>query len=130
MIVDASALLAIIQDEPERSAFLDLIAAAPAPVISVVNHFEVAIKIDRAADPVLARHFAEFMRVSGIEVVPVSVEQAAVAREAYRDFGKGGGHPAQLNLGDCFAYALASTKRRPLLFKGNDFGHTDIKSAA
>ncbi|WP_225725109.1 MULTISPECIES: type II toxin-antitoxin system VapC family toxin [unclassified Nocardia] len=129
MIIDASALVAIITDEPGYEVFLDRIKKANARMMSVVNHFEVAIKVDRLRSPVLTRRFAEFVRDADIELAPVSVEQMTIAREAYRDFGKGSGHPARLNLGDCFAYALATVTRRPLLYKGNDFVHTDIKSA-
>jgi ribonuclease VapC len=65
-----------------------------------------------------------------IRIEPVTVEQARIARQAYRDYGKGSGHPANLNFGDCFSYALARDKREPILFKGDDFGHTDLRSAA
>ena len=65
----------------------------------------------------------------GIEVVPVTDEQARIARQAYRDYGRGSGHPANLNFGDCFSYALAAERREPLLYVGDDFGHTDIRSA-
>ncbi|MBF6124256.1 type II toxin-antitoxin system VapC family toxin [Nocardia brasiliensis] len=129
MIVDASALLAIIGSEPERGDFIDALDAAESRSMSVVNHFEVAIKVDRSRDPILSRRFADLIDEGDIELAPVSVEQAAVARAAYRDFGKGSGHPAQLNLGDCFAYALATVTKEPLLYKGNDFVHTDIRSA-
>lgn len=129
MIVDASALLAIINKEPERSTFIDALDAAESRAMSVVNHFEVAIKVDRDPDPIIARRFAELIDEGDIEIAPVSVEQAVIARAAYRDFGKGSGHKAQLNLGDCFAYALATVTKKPLLYKGNDFVHTDIRSA-
>ncbi|WP_069164205.1 type II toxin-antitoxin system VapC family toxin [Nocardia altamirensis] len=129
MIVDASAVLAILQREPERVAFVDALDSAKSRKMSVVNHFEVAIKVDRSPDPIITRKFAELIEDSDIEVVPISLEQAVIAREAYRDFGKGSGHKAQLNLGDCFAYALATVTKKPLLYKGNDFVHTDIRSA-
>ncbi|QBS41178.1 type II toxin-antitoxin system VapC family toxin [Nocardia sp. CS682] len=129
MIVDASALLAIINQEPERGSFIDALDSAESRSMSVVNHFEVAIKVDRSPDPIIARRFAELINDGDIELAPVSLEQAAIARAAYRDFGKGSGHKAQLNLGDCFAYALATVTKKPLLYKGNDFGHTDIRSA-
>ncbi|QIS15428.1 type II toxin-antitoxin system VapC family toxin [Nocardia arthritidis] len=129
MIIDASAVIAILSHDPEREKFVDAMDSASTLSMSAVNHFELAIKVDRSLDPVFARRFAELIRDSAIEVVPVSLAQAAIARDAYRDFGKGSGHPAQLNLGDCFAYALATVTRRPLLYKGNDFVHTDIKSA-
>ncbi len=77
----------------------------------------------------LVRGFDEFMDTAGLRVEAVTVEQVQIARAAYRDFGRGSGHPAQLNLGDCFAYALATSTREPLLYKGDDFGHTDVRSA-
>ncbi|MFE9578319.1 type II toxin-antitoxin system VapC family toxin [Nocardia sp. NPDC006044] len=129
MIVDASALLAIIKKEPERASFIDALDAAESRSMSVVNHFEVAIKVDRDPDPIIARRLAELIDDGDIELAPVSLEQAVIARAAYRDFGKGSGHKAQLNLGDCFAYALATVTKKPLLYKGNDFVHTDIRSA-
>ncbi|WP_330185378.1 type II toxin-antitoxin system VapC family toxin [Nocardia sp. NBC_01503] len=129
MIVDASALVAILRGEPERDEFLAAITSAERPRMSVVNHLEMAIKADRHPDPVVARRADELVRTLRIELEPVSVEQAAIARAAYRDFGRGSGHPAQLNFGDCFAYALASDAGEPLLYKGNDFGHTDIRPA-
>ncbi|MCW4355926.1 type II toxin-antitoxin system VapC family toxin [Hoyosella sp. YIM 151337] len=126
MIVDASALLAILKNEPERAAFVRALASADRLRMSVVNYLEVAIKIDRQPDPVVTRRFNELVDALGLELVAVTVEHAGVAREAYRDFGKGSGHPAQLNFGDCFAYALAISAGEPLLFKGDDFTHTDV----
>ncbi|MBF6238642.1 type II toxin-antitoxin system VapC family toxin [Nocardia otitidiscaviarum] len=129
MIIDASALLAIVLDEPECADFTHAILVAAEPMMSVVNHLEVVIKADRHPDPVFARRTDQLVRRLRIELQPVSVEQAAIARSAYRDFGKGSGHPAQLNFGDCFAYALAVATDKPLLYKGNDFVHTDIRAA-
>ncbi|AFU05147.1 type II toxin-antitoxin system VapC family toxin [Nocardia brasiliensis] len=129
MIMDASALLAIVNGEPESDSFTKILGSTRGISMSVVNHFEVAIKVDRHPNPVLARRTEQLMERAGIELVPVSLEQAVIARAAYRDFGKGSGHPAQLNLGDCFAYALATVTKEPLLYKGNDFVHTDIRSA-
>ncbi|MEV6555557.1 type II toxin-antitoxin system VapC family toxin [Nocardia sp. NPDC051756] len=129
MIVDASALLAILNEEPESESFTEVLGSTHSLAMSVINHFEVAIKVDRHPNPVLARRADQLMDTAKIELVPVSLEQAAIARAAYRDFGKGSGHKAQLNLGDCFAYALATVTKKPLLYKGNDFVHTDIRSA-
>ncbi|WP_067534995.1 type II toxin-antitoxin system VapC family toxin [Nocardia crassostreae] len=129
MIIDASALLAIVLGEPERNDFIAAISAAETPFMSLVNHLEVAIRADRHPDPVIAHRADELVRKLEISLQPVSVEQAAVARAAYRDFGKGSGHPAQLNFADCFAYALATLTDQPLLYQGNDFIHTDIRSA-
>ena len=85
--------------------------------------------VDGSQDPVLSRRFDEFIREMSLIVEPVTREQADIGRAAYPDFGKGSGHPAQLNFGDCFAYALAKATGEPLLFKGTDFGHTDIRPA-
>lgn len=126
MIVDASALLAILKNEPERAAFLRALASADRLRMSVVNYLEVAIKIDRQPDPVVTRRFNELVDALGVELVAVTLEHASITREAYRDFGEESGHPAQLNFGDCFAYALAISAGEPLLFKGDDFTHTDV----
>ena len=85
--------------------------------------------IDESRDPVARRRFDDLLREAGISVEPVTEEQARLAREAYRDFGRGSGHPAKLNFGDCFAYALAKAMDEPLLFKGEDFSRTDVASA-
>ncbi len=129
MIVDSSALLAILRAEPEAAVFARAIENAGTPEISAANYLETAIVIDGSRDPVASRRFDELMREAAISVEPVTEEQANIARSAYRDFGKGTGHPAQLNFGDCFAYALAKAKRQPLLFKGTDFTRTDVAAA-
>lgn len=129
MIVDASALIAVLRREPEADRYVDAIAAASTPKISAANYLEAAIVVDSSQDPVASRRFDQILEVSGLAVVPVTVSQAALARAAYRDYGKGSGHPARLNFGDCFAYALATECGEPLLFKGDDFGHTDITPA-
>ncbi len=89
-----------------------------------------ALIIDASRDPVASRRFDDLIKEAQIIIEPVTEAQARIAREAYRDFGKGSGHPASLNFGDCFAYALAKVTGEPLLFKGNDFGHSDIKSTS
>jgi ribonuclease VapC len=129
MIVDASAVVAILYGEPECADFITALESADKPMMSMINHMEVAIKVDRDPDPVQGRTFDRFIREVGIELMPVTGDHLAVARAAYRDFGKGSGHRAGLNLGDCFAYALATVTDNPLLYKGNDFVHTDIRSA-
>ena len=93
------------------------------------NWLEAAIVIDGARSPIASRRFDEAVAAAGIVVEPVTREQAEIARAAYRDFGKGSGHPAGLNFGDCFAYALAKATREPLLFKGDDFSKTDVAAA-
>ena len=84
---------------------------------------------DGSRDPIASRRFDELLREAQFVIGPVTVAQAKLAREAYRDFGRGSGHPAGLDFGDCFAYALAKSLNEPLLFKGDDFGHTDIEQA-
>lgn len=129
MIVDTSAVIAILRDEPESSEFSRVIAAAVRPRMSIVNYVEAGVVADAARSPKVSRQLDELLRVGGIEILPVTVEQGRLAREAYRDFGRGSGHPAKLNFGDCFAYALAKDLHEPLLFKGNDFSATDVALA-
>ena len=129
MIVDTSALVAIITAEPERSAFLDAIAGAEEVAMSAASYLELAAVIDGRRDPVTSRLVDDLVAALGIDVLPLTAQQAAIGRAAYRDFGRGSGHRARLNLGDCFSYALARETGRPLLFKGDDFGHTDLVAA-
>lgn len=130
MIVDTSALIAILRDEPDAEIFAFALAAAQAPRISAANYLETAIVIDGSRDPIASRHVDELCTKARLAIEPVTAEQATIARAAYRDFGKGSEHPAQLNFGDCFAYALAKSVGQPLLFKGDDFSRTDLGSAA
>ena len=95
--------------------------------ISAANYLEAAVVIDGSRDPVASRRFDDLVSAADLVIESVTEAQARIAREAYRDYGKGSGHPAQLNLGDCFAYALARATGEPLLFIGRDFGHTDIE---
>jgi ribonuclease VapC len=127
MIVDTSALVAILRDEPEARDFAIAIADAGRRRISAANYLETAIVIDGSRDPIASRRFDDLVREAEIGIEPVTAEQAKVAREAYRDFGRGSGHAARLNFGDCFAYALAKTSGEPLLFKGDDFLHAGIR---
>jgi ribonuclease VapC len=128
MIVDTSALIAILRDEVEAGLCAEAIEQADTRRISAANFVESAIVIDASRDPVASRRFDDLVRVAQLAIEPVSADQARIAREAYRDFGKGSGHPAQLNFGDCFAYALAKVTGEPLLFKGDDFARTDVVS--
>ena len=128
VIVDSSAWLAILRGEPEGVEFLRLIDEAPHVGISAASYLETAVVIDGARDAVASREFDELLVEARAKIEPVTAEQARIAREAYRDFGRGSGHPAKLNFGDCFAYALANVKREPLLCKGDDFVHTDMKT--
>jgi ribonuclease VapC len=129
MIVDTSALIAILRDEPEARACASAIESSANRRVSAANFVETALIIDASRDPVASRRFDDLIREAQIIVEPVTEAQARIAREAYRDFGKGSGHPAKLNFGDCFAYALAKVTAEPLLFKGDDFARTDIEPA-
>ncbi len=126
MIVDTFALIAILRDEPEAAGFARSIEDAATCRISAVNYVEAAAVIDSSRDPVASRRFDELIRVGRLRMEPVTEIHARIAREAYRDFGKGTGHPAKLNFGDCFAYALAKATNEPLLYKGDDFVNTDL----
>jgi ribonuclease VapC len=97
--------------------------------MSAANYLEAGIVVDANRNPLLSRRLDDLLVQTEIEVEPVTREQAEIARAAYRDFGKGSGHPAGLNFGDCFAYALAKSTREPLLFKGDDFSRTDVAVA-
>jgi ribonuclease VapC len=129
VIIDASALLAILREEPEAEMFSRIIDEAPVSRMSAANLLEASIVIDASRDPIASRGLDELVQLVAIRVEPVTEEHARIGREAYRDFGKGSGHPAQLNFGDCFAYALAKQTGEPLLFKGQDFGLTDVRPA-
>jgi ribonuclease VapC len=129
MIVDSSALIAILKEEPEADGFIALIDRAPRCHMSAVTYVESAVVIDGNRDPVFSRNFDDFVEKARIHVEAVTVSQAQIARQAYRDFGKGSRHRAKLNFGDCFAYALAKETGEPLLFKGDDFSHTDVTPA-
>lgn len=129
MIIDSSALIAILRDEPEAGALAGAIERAEVRRLSTASYVETAAVIDRAADPVASRRVDQLLVAGGIVMEPVTEQQARIAREAFRDFGRGSGHPARLNFGDCFSYALAKALGEPLLFKGTDFGHTDVAPA-
>ena len=129
MVIDSSALLAILQDEPERRAFNEAIEAAASRAISVASWVEVSMVIETRTGAEGLRDLDLFVDRARIEIVPVDVEQGKAARRAFSRFGKGR-HPAGLNYGDCFAYALASHLGEPLLFKGEDFGKTDVTPAS
>jgi ribonuclease VapC len=128
MIVDSSAVIAILRNEPDAAAMAEALQDAPIRRISAVTYVEAAIVADNDRNPLLSRRFDGLVRDAQMLVEPVTARQAELARQAYRDFGKGR-HKAGLNLGDCFAYALAKEMGEPLLFKGDDFCHTDVESA-
>ena len=128
MILDTSPLIAILAGEPDAELYIQAISRAPRCRISAGNFVEISIVVEsQFAAEVLRQCDALFRRV-GIVIEPVTVEHAHLARQAFHDFGKGR-HPAGLNFGDCFAYALAKHTGEPLLFKGNDFRQTDVVSA-
>jgi ribonuclease VapC len=129
MILDTSAVIVILRDEPEAAVFAKAIEDAAYLRISAVNYVEAAAVIDGSRDPIASRRFDDLLREAQVGIEPVTEVQARIARRAYNDFGKGSGHPAKLNFGDCFAYALAKVRREPLLFKGDDFLHTDVARA-
>jgi len=129
MIVDTSAIVAVLRDEPDASSYAQALGAAENSRVSAVNFVEAAAVIDASRNPIASRRFDDFCRVARLTIEPVTEAQARIAREAYRDFGKGSGHAAGLNFGDCFAYALAKATGEPLLFKGKDFAHTDVSRA-
>lgn len=128
MIVDSSAILAVLFNGPDAAIYATAIANAPSCRISAANYVETAVVVESQNPAAGSRQFDTFMRRAGIAIEPVTEEQAQFARQAYSDFGKGR-HPAGLNFGDCFSYALAKAYREPLLFKGNDFSRTDVQVA-
>lgn len=129
MIVDPSALIAILFNEPEAAVYLKSLYPISQPRISAASFIEAAIVVDSRRRPALSDRLDELVRELRLVIEPVTEEQARIARAAYRDYGRGSGHPARLNFGDCFAYALARVTGEPLLFKGDDFVHTDITPA-
>ncbi len=129
MIVDASAWIAILRAEPDAERYAAAIEDARTVRVSAATYVELGAVMDQARDAVVSRRVDELLDVAGAAIAPVTREQALIARAAYRDFGKGSGHPAGLNFGDCFSYALAKSTAEPLLYKGSDFGHTDIEPA-
>jgi ribonuclease VapC len=128
MIVDTSALLAVLFREPEADHYIKLIHDADRCLISAGSYLELSIVLERQAGPEADRQCEMFFRRAGIAIEPFPVEQAHLARQAFHDFGKGR-HAAGLNFGDCFAYALSKFTGEALLYKGADFKRTDILSA-
>jgi len=128
-VIHSSAIIAILRDEPDADRFIAALDAASNPKMSAASYVEAAIVVDSARDPVASRRFDELVDETGLMIEPVTEAQARIARDAYRDFGKSSGHKAGLNFGDCFTYALAKATGEPLLFKGDDFPHTDVTSA-
>ncbi len=129
MIVERSALVAILRAEPDAQDYLVAIENATVRRLSAASYVEASIVIDASRSPISSRKVDEFCREAQLIIEPVTEAQARIAREAYRDVGRGSGHLAQLDFGDCFAYALAKDLGEPLLFKGSDFSHTDVRAA-
>ena len=130
MIIDTSALLAILYEEPDAQLYERAIRDAPHPRMSAANYLEATIVVERRSGRPKGLELEDLVEQLDIQFVPVTLDQMRAARQAWRAFGEGrGSPPAVLNYGDCFAYALARTSGEPLLFKGNDFAQTDIPSA-
>jgi ribonuclease VapC len=125
MVIDTSAVVAILFDEPDRSAITAAIELADARRMSAATFVEVSIVVEARYGPAGRQELDLLLEHADVEVVPVDAGQARAARQAWSRFGKGR-HPAALNLGDCFSYALAATEAQPLLCKGDDFRRTDI----
>ncbi len=127
MILDTSALIAILHREEEAEEFMESMADASGDLaVSAASFLEASIVVSSKAERGSVRHLDALLDRFGVRIIPVSETQARLARQAWLNFGKGMGHPANLNFGDCFAYALARETGKPLLFKGNDFAKTDI----
>jgi ribonuclease VapC len=126
MVLDTSAILAILQDEPERRKFNEAIEAAETRSLSTATFVECSMILESRYGPDGVRDLDLFIAKAQVSLIPVDEEQANWARAAFRKYGKGR-HPAGLNFGDCFSYALAHALSEPLLFKGNDFPQTDVE---
>lgn len=129
MIVDTSAIVAILRKEAEGRRCTDLLTHAEHPRLSAASYLEAAIVIDGSRNQLTSQQLDALVEETELTIEPVTANQARIARMAYREFGRGSGHPARLNFGDCFAYALAKEIGEPLLFVGNDFPQTDVRAA-
>ncbi len=129
MIVDSSALVAILKREPDWRRFASALDSADAACLSAATYVEIGVVVGRLKDPALDFEIDDLIEHFEIHIEPLTAVQVRIARQAYRDYGKGSGHPANLNFGDCFSYALAREKREPILYKGDDFVHTDLRPA-
>ncbi len=130
MIIDTSTMVAIMKEEPDADTIHAALIDSESPlVMSAATYLETGIVVDGMRQLVLSERLDQIIESYDIAIVPVTEAQVRLARQAYRDFGKGSGHPASLNFGDCFAYALATERNEALLFKGNDLSHTGIRRA-
>ncbi|MEK6540674.1 MAG: type II toxin-antitoxin system VapC family toxin [Pseudomonadota bacterium] len=129
IVIDTSALIAILLGEPERSLFLAALDAADGIVVSTGTVIEARMVAHGREGDALVRILDNLLRDYGMEIAPPGAAEIEAAHSAFTTYGKGNGHPAQLNFGDLFSYALAKVRGLPLLFKGDDFGHTDIERA-
>jgi ribonuclease VapC len=125
MVIETSALVAMLTNEPEAERFEAAVEADPVRMMSTASYLEAAIVVEQRFGEPGGRELDLWLHRAGVDLVSVDAEQADVARSAYRRFGKGRNR-AGLNYGDCFAYALAKVSGEPLLYKGDDFAHTDI----
>lgn len=122
-------MVAMLKEEPESGQFMAIMANASDLAMSAATYLETGIVADRSKDSLLSRRVDQVIDALGIAIVAVTEAQAKIARAAFRQYGKGSGHSAGLNFGDCFSYALAKERGEPLLFKGDDFGRTDVEAA-
>jgi ribonuclease VapC len=129
IVIDSSAIIAILLQERGFEACADAIANKRPAYMSAATYVEASIVIDGRRNPQLSRRLDDLSSEAQIIIEPVTPKQALIAREAYRDYGKGSGHPAGLNFGDCLAYALARDRGEPLLYKEADFAETDLRPA-
>jgi ribonuclease VapC len=129
MVIDSSALVALLLGEPEADEFTRAIALAPARRVSAASYLETGIVMSTRAGSTAREILRRLVDELSLEIVPVSQDQAELALAAYQRFGRGSGHPARLNFGDCFTYALAAQTGEPVLFKGDDFSRTDLALA-
>jgi ribonuclease VapC len=129
VIVDTSAIVALMLREPRTAEIVGALREAPSLRMSAATYVELCAVVDNRRSPNQRRHLDALLEACQIEIVPFTSEQAQVARDAYRDYGRGSGHKARLNLGDAYSYALAATAKEPLLFVGDDFTHTDLVPA-
>jgi ribonuclease VapC len=129
LIVDPSALVAIVFQESDAARYAEALVDARLPSrLPAPGYVEASIVVDKLRDPTVGYQLDAIIRASRIRIEPFTEEQARIARQAYRDFGPGSGHPAKLNFGDCISFAMAEALGEPLLYKGDDFGHTGVRS--